>query len=169
VRHYWRSSWERLFDPIVWKRTKAFGHRYIPGIYLNDERFCGSAFTEQERNDLVRSICSDFGNTQEAAEHGMSARPYRSEHPDARFNNLLPDVWVDKPDEVFFEGVGSFISPNMQYGPVYDLKAVDRDMYTGQKGRHALCFVDGKTLSYLEDSDPKDLRVVYRLVERSFS
>jgi predicted AlkP superfamily phosphohydrolase/phosphomutase len=157
-----------IFDPVIWSATKAFGHRYISGIYLNDDRFSGPV-TNEEKTRLVEEIVSEFNAAPEAAEYGMVARPYRQRHRDSPFHHILPDVWLDIPDDIFCEGSGKFIEENPYYKPVTALAEIHKDMYSGLKGKHPLFITDAITNSLIRSSDPRDLTIVYRLVDRVFS
>ncbi len=155
----------RGFDP---KRSLAFGSKYVPGVFVNDERRFGGPVKEEDAADLTGRICEDFNQTDEAKEFEMKARPYRQEHLDRPFADFLPDVWIDRADEIFFDSREGFVEKNLSYGPIKDLNDIGRDMYTGVKRRHPLCLVDSKTAQLIRDGDTMDLRLVYRLVERIF-
>ena len=154
---------------IVWEKTKAFGNFYVNGVYLNDRRFNGPV-NDSEAKELTETICRLFNETEEAKEHHLNARPYRCQHAGARFQALLPDVWIDHPDTVFFDqGMSPFMEPNGDYGPLRSFASITRDMFTGIKGRHPICCVDPATAERQEEGDPSDLTLVYRLVDRIMS
>jgi predicted AlkP superfamily phosphohydrolase/phosphomutase len=152
--------------------SKAFGHYYISGIYINDtRRFNGPIKEGHELDTLVYQICDTFNNTSEADTFSMKAVPFRSKHCDTNFSDYLPDILIEKPDSIFFSGDGNkLIYPNPSYGPIPDdLKIVGSDMYSGIKGRHPILLMDNKTSALLRDDDPTNLTVVYKLIDRIFS
>lgn len=148
----------------------AFGARYVPGIYINDvDRFGGPVGTEEKTKALIEEIIYHFNSLGSAQEHCLKARPYRERYSDAYYSDVLPDIWIDHPDTVFFEGEGDFISANRAYRPITSFECVDRDMYTGIKGKQPLLCVDSKTASYLKKKDPMNLTVAYKVIERIMS
>lgn len=152
------------------KNTYAFGHRYVPGIYINDKkRFNGPVKTENEVQKLVYKICDAFNENSYAKKFGMNAKPYRSENVQAKFYNLLPDIWIDKPDNIFVEGRGAFIEKNMNYKKITDINNVTGDIYSGIKGRFPLFLVDRKIGADIVSNDKKDLTLAYKLIRRSFN
>ena len=147
----------------------AFGHRYVPGMYINDKkRFNGVVDTTRESEQLVREICDTFNDNSLAKERNMYAKPYRSEHTQSEYYDLLPDIWIDKPDDIFVEGQGGFFEKNAKYGDITNLNEVTGDIYTGIKGRNPFFLVDNKTYEYLRDNDKRDLTLAYKLIKRSF-
>jgi len=151
-------------------KTMAFGARYVPGIYINDvDRFGGPVGTEEETKALIEKIIYHFNSLGSAQEHCLKARPYRERYSDAYYSDVLPDIWIDHPDTIFFEGEGDFIIANRAYGPITSFECIDRDMYTGIKGKQPLLCVDSKTASYLKKKDPMDLTVAYKVIERIMS
>ena len=153
---------------VDWSQTLAFGERYVSGVYINDRnRFDGPVKYDQEAKKLIREIIEAFNDSEEAQIHNMEAKPYRMNYEGAQFYDLLPDIWIDKPDTVFFEGYGDFVRPNPNYRPIKSLKRVDRDMYSGAKGSRPLLHVDEKTAQYRESEDPNDLTLAYYLIDRA--
>jgi hypothetical protein len=155
---------------IDWQGSQAFGCHYVSGVYVNDRaRFGGPVDGAAAVASLTRRIVDEFNATDEAREREMRARPYRSEFPEARCAALLPDVWIDCPSTVFFEGRGPFVQANPRYGPIEDLRRVDRDVFTGVKGRKPV-FCGSRELSDLvEDRDPGDMTLAYRIIERAMA
>jgi hypothetical protein len=151
-------------------RTKAFGHYQIPGLYINDKRRFGGPVAEgAETLGLVEEICAAINADSQAQRYGLSARPYRSEYPHVRFADKLPDIWIDKPDELLFDHkTAGVVVPNPNYGPIRDLDSVIDDMYTGQKGRHPILLVDQELDGMFRPEDPSDLRQVHSVVSRVF-
>ncbi|MBK1706371.1 alkaline phosphatase family protein [Halochromatium glycolicum] len=150
--------------------TKAFGHYHIPGVFINDKRrFGGPVADGAETVGLVEKICAAINADSEAQRFGLSARPYRSEYPHVRFADKLPDVWIDKPDELLFDHKTSgLVVSNPNYSPMRDLDSVNEDMYTGQKGRHPILLVDHELEGLSRPEDPPDLRQIHSLVGRVF-
>ena len=155
---------------IDWDKTVAFGARYVSGIYINDwERFKGPVSDEKAADTLSQSIVDEFNATKEAKKNNLSARLYRKFHKNSKCSALLPDVWIDHPDTVFFEGHGRFVSPNKAYGPIKTLRNINRDIYTGVKGEKPIFCIDNKMSRYIKKNDTKDLTVVYKMIQRVMS
>lgn len=154
----------------AWERTKAFGVRYVPGMYINDQaRFGGPVTSESEMDALVKEIINAFNADGQARNHGLTAREYRSRYSDAEYEPFLPDIWIDHPDSVFFEQHGKFIAPNKEYGPITSLEAVDRDMFTGIKGRHPLLCVSPALAELVLEKDDRNLTLAYNLIVRGMT
>ncbi len=153
---------------IDWKNTYAFGGRYIPGIYINDkDRFGGPVADKREKEKLSNKIIDFFNRNEEAINHGLHARLYRCEFPSSRHNVLLPEIWIESPDSVFFEGHGPFIKTNEDYHRIESLNDVTRDLFTGIKGRYPLACIDRKLAHCIDFNDSADLTQVYRIIERA--
>lgn len=168
------TSMTGLTKPKIrnWDDTLAFGSRYISGIYLNDrERFGGPVDTVVRKAQLVKKIVEDFNASSEAKMHNMQARPYRELYLHEPFHALLPDIWIDKPDTVFFEcGFNApFVQPNPNYKPLKSLHSVTRDLYTGIKGRHPLLYIDKATVEHVQDEDQANLTIAYHIMERALN
>jgi len=160
---------KELYSPnIDWFRTQAFGQRYIPGIYINDRiRFGGPVDSEEEIDHLTQYIINKFNLTEIAIKNDLHARPYRREYSFARFNDLLPDVWVESPDPVFFEGDGPFFETNRDYHFIESLRDVTRDLFTGIKGRRPIACIDKKLENCIDPNDPSDLTQIYQIINRA--
>lgn len=167
LRVFAHSTLQQIHDPVLWTETKAFGHRYVPGIYLNDDRFRGPV-TNQEKSALVANIVGRFNASPEAAKYAMQARPYRERHLDSLYERILPDIWIDAPDDLFFEGSGAFVEKNPYFKPLTDLAMIHKDMYAGLKGKHPVFITDSTTESLFLEKDPRDLTLVYKLADRTF-
>jgi predicted AlkP superfamily phosphohydrolase/phosphomutase len=152
-----------------WKRSVAFGNYYVSGIYINDQkRFGGPVRKSTDIKRLVSEICEAFNSLEEVKKIGMCAVPYRSLNEDGKFSDCMPDIIFEGNDGIFFDERGdTVIRPNENYGSVpYDLTKAKDDMFTGHKGYHPICLLTKNTAAYLEDSDKRDLTLVYKLVER---
>lgn len=148
------------------QKSTAFGGLFIPGIYLNDERYYGIVKTS-DKERLIEQIIASFNSSPEAKNIGMQARHYRSLHPHAHAAHYLPDIWIDKPDTVQFKYVGAFLANNPTYGCIDSLKGLSFDNVAGTKGRHPLIYLHGVTeLPEASNMIHPDLTVVYRLIER---
>ena len=148
-------------------QTKAFGHRYVPGIYLNDDRFPTPSVREDEYEDLVQRICTLWNNTTEAKQHQLRAVPYRMNYPEARYQALLPDIWIEHPDTYFFDtSAEDTVVPNNRWGAVNDLAQVSSDIHTGIKGSGPLCLLSSCLLPYVEDVEARDLTFIHTLLSR---
>lgn len=144
----------------------AFSIRYVPGIYINDhKRFAGPVRPDQIES-LIPEIIKQFNDNKETRQNGLSAMPYRGKYKQSRCDALLPDIWIDHPDTYFFEQHGKFIEPNKNFRPIESLEHVDRDMFTGIKGRYPLLCVDSFLANFVKDKDPKDLTLAYKLIVR---
>lgn len=151
---------------ISWNTTVAFGARYIPGIYINDvDRFDG-CISSNEINCRVDRIVNAFNSDIQAISMKLRATPFRKHFANHPLNDLLPDIWIDHPDHVFFEQEGEFIEKNPHYGPVPDLTNISQDMHSGIKGRHPLFILDKKLAELIHDEDILDLTIIYKIVER---
>ncbi|MEQ8755508.1 MAG: alkaline phosphatase family protein [Coleofasciculus sp. G1-WW12-02] len=154
---------------IDWSQTRAFGARYVSGVYINDrERFAGTV-CKSEVDQVTQQIIEAFNATEAATKHGLYARPYRQNYRSAKFADLLPDIWIDNPDSIFFEEKGQFVEENKDYKPIESLSQVTRDQYTGAKGRHPLLCINPELYRYVEDGDPWDLTLVYKIIERAMA
>lgn len=144
--------------------SKAFAHRYIPGIYVNDSRFGSPVVNSTEVSDLVDQLVDLINNKADDYEIDFFARPYRCEHQNVSKSNILPDIWIDTPDTVFFEDDGKFIQENEWYGPAEPLRQIERDMHAGTKGSEPILFAPIDNLS--EQQKTGDLRTVYNIVDQ---
>ena len=151
-------------------KSKAFGHWYLSGIFVNDQRRFGGPVAESQTKEITESICLDFNNTDEAKKYGMEARPYRSLFPDAKYNDSLPDVKIHCSDEIFFSRFpGEFFRPNPDYQPLRSISHVRGGMHSGQKGRHPLFCCNNGLKDIIREDDPRDLTLVYKVTKRLFS
>lgn len=159
---------ETAFPPaeaIDFTRTIAFAHFYSPGIYLNDERFGGSPMDSPKRDKLTATIISNFNEDKTANQHGFSARIYRDEHRNAGAKEMLPEIWIDTPEEYFPEQKGKFVQPNPYRRSWTDLRYLDRDIATGKKSANALCNFE---CTFVPDDHASDLTAAYRIILRHF-
>ena len=149
---------------VNWEKTMAFGHRYVPGIYINDDRFSGPV-DDNSYDEIVDQIVAEFNESDEADEYNMVASRYRSKHLETKQSDLLPDIWIDKPDTMFFEGEGEFVQRNSSYRSLadQDLDQVQTNMHTGKKGSKPLLSYDFEEPSFVSDSS-SDLTLAYDLI-----
>lgn len=160
-------------SPIDLSSSKAFGIRYVSGIYINDSRF-GGVVADGAVGVLIDSICKRFNAAPEAKMHGLAAIPYRRNYFERPFQHLLPDVWIEHPDTMFFEfGIGSqqrsdgrLVQENPVYGPIVDLAEVVRDQWTGIKGRYPLLAASNNLPEKIFEGLAGDLTAVYQLTVR---
>lgn len=156
-------------------KTLAFSMRYVPGIYIKDERFGGSVLEVDEKNKLINDIIEAFNKLDQSKKFGLSARKYRCQYTDAKFNKSLPDIWIDHPDSMFFEfgvgqsrmGTGEFIQENKAYTQTVDCSVASRDQWTGIKGRYPILFAPKKMLNV--NGEYKDLTAAYKIVTQFFN
>ena len=161
LKEFYRCTTRKL--PFVTKRQvkpsqmTAFGHWYFTGIFVNDSQRFGGPVAPIEINQYVDRICEDFNSTQEAKQYDMTAKPYRSLHPNSKYNAHLPDVKIHCSDEIFFSKFhGPFVRENPDYCPLPSIANVRGGMHSGQKGRHPLFCCDSKTATLIEEKDPTD-------------
>lgn len=156
-----------LVDGVDWSRTRAFGHDYIDGIYVNDSRFKGPV-KDGDVTELVSSIAGAFNSHPVAKDYGLYLEPYRSKHSQARFKDHLPDLILNKTDELHIVNRGAFIYHNPNYGPIPEIKEIRDDMFTGQKGRDPIFLMNTNLAKLVNEGDPNNLTLAYKLTERVF-
>ncbi len=147
------------------KATKAFSQSNIHGVYVNDIRRFGGPIKEgNDLDELVDQIVTFLNSNEEFKAAGMKASPYRRNYPDAFYADFLPDVWVDFPDDVFFDSQEpTFIVPNKQFAPILDLRDVPTDVNSGQKGKNPLFAMSPGLKESFDQLDATDLTAVYDL------
>lgn len=159
----------QLAKKIDFSRATAFGHWYLTGIFINDQKRFGGPVSPSEVAPLVTKICDDFNATEEAKQFEMEARPYRAENPDSKYGDHLADVKIHCSDEIFFSKFpGPFVRPNPDYKPMESIENIKGGMHSGQKGRHPLFCCCSQTAKLIKDDDPLDLTLVYKLTQRVF-
>ncbi len=157
-----------ILKEILKTKTKLFGARYLPGIYLNDERF-GGVVPNADAQELKHRVVEAFNTDERCKKSGLHARRYRENYLCAGYERLLPDIWIDSPDTAFFVQQGDFLTANPALDkPIESLWQVNRDMYTGIKGSRPLARCD-IGLSGFRGGLPEDLTAVYHLVKKVFS
>jgi predicted AlkP superfamily phosphohydrolase/phosphomutase len=156
-------------------KTKAFGTFYdtgnFAGIFVNDsERFSGAVKTEQEINTLVDKICDSFNSDKQNQDYKLNAQPYKRNFKGAKFSHLMPDIKINKPDTIYFSSRRwEYITKNPYMAPIDEPILGKKYPYTGAKGSDPL-FVYSEALDkYIESTDPNDLRLAYRMIDRFFS
>ena len=159
----WPSSGQ-----IDWSETRVFGHWYYNGIYVNDEQRFGGPVSVRDIAPLVDDVCASLNASAEFSKYGFHATPHRRIYESAKYNTLLPDIWIDAPDEYFFyNGWNRFVTENPWYGEIRGLRDLPSSMYTGTKGRHPILCIDPQTDALVLDQDERDLTLVYKLVNRT--
>ena len=167
VRESVPSQMVNLAHDTDWAKSKAFGHNYISGIYVNDERFKGPV-ASSEVDSLVDEICQKFNDEEFSKEYSVTAKPYRREFAGTKYVDHLPDVILEKPDEMHIVGHGETIRNNPNYGPIPALSEVKEDMFTGQKGRKPVFMISPGLDQFVQQDDRKDLTLVYKIAERLY-
>jgi len=153
-----------------WEQTKAFGMTYVPGIYINDKnRFGGIVASGKEQQDLIKDLVAAFNKDFENQQHNLKARPYRQEYKTAKFESLLPDIWIDHDDTYNFTQQGQYITQNVAYGTITTLEGIDRDVYTGTKGSKPLLCVSPYLADKVKGGDERDLTLAYKLIVRGMA
>jgi predicted AlkP superfamily phosphohydrolase/phosphomutase len=155
---------------VDWAKSTAFGSRYVPGVYINDaSRFGGPIVNENDRRRIIHEIIKKFNASEEARSLGLSASVYRDKFESATYNQMLPDIWIDKPDTVFFESGDRFVQPNPDYGRLDDLSVANRDQFTGIKGRFPILSVSQNLANKVEKDDERNLTLAYEILVRHLS
>jgi predicted AlkP superfamily phosphohydrolase/phosphomutase len=157
------------------RNTLAFGTFYdsgnFAGIFVNDyQRFGGPVTGAEQEKIIVDKICKDFNTDPISIKYGLEARPYREVYEGAQFQNLMPDIKIHKPDSIYFSSrKWEFVTKNPNLKPLSESLEGIRYPHAGAKGSDPL-FVYSKDLEQLvEDNDPRDLRLTYRIITRFFS
>ncbi|RTQ97317.1 alkaline phosphatase family protein [Halomonas nitroreducens] len=136
-------------SPIDFSRSKAFGMRGSPVIYINDERFFGVVSGNECKNELIQEVISEFNKDQEANNHGLKAMRFSERFSEGvKSFELSPDIWIEKPDNYLFDygvgnsnaGIDNLVNENHPYYKAIDFKAIDRGQWTGIKGRSAMIY-----------------------------
>lgn len=153
--------------PLKRDKTKAFTGRYISGMYVNDVKRFRGPVKDDEIDSIVNKIVEAFNAYPKAQKHELKARPYRRNFKGSFKYDLLPDIWVDRPDSLFFEANGEFVEENHEYGPLGEsLEHVTRDQYTGTKGRHPLFICSPGLSEQVQEKDERNLTLAYKVIER---
>ena len=156
-------------------KTKAFGTFYdtgnFAGIFINDvQRFGGPVKTEEEVDSLVDQICNAFNSEQQNQDYELCAEPYKRNFRGAKFANLMPDIKICKPDTIYFSSRRwEYIVPNPYLKPIDEPILDKKYPYTGAKGSDPLFVYSASLDDCIEDSDPNDLRLAYKMIDRFFS
>lgn len=152
------------FDP---RKTLAFGHTYMNGVYINDsKRFNGPVSGQHEIDRLVNEIVQIINKDERSKPLNFKALPYRRNYVNSFFYDHLPDIQILHNGECFFKTGDEFVSRNQKYAPITkDLSKIRGDMNSGQKSPHPLFIVDGATASQISDIETDDLRLVYETID----
>ena len=154
---------------IDFTRTRVFGFWYSNGLYINDyDRFKGPVKSEGYE-ELVNEVCDTINSYPECVLNNIKATPLRASQRDAKFQENIPDIWIDAPDTFFFRNVGKeFIQKNKWYKPMKkrDLKTAPTSMFTGIKGKKPLCLISPGLEQFVTVEDALDLSVVYNITKR---
>lgn len=154
-------------------KTKAFGSFYdtgnFAGIFINDNRFGGPVKSQVEANRLVDEICQQFNQSTAAKKYELFAKPYRRTFKGAKYQHLMADIQIEKPDTVYFSGRHwHFMRENPNLKPMTEDLSGIRYPYTGLKGRAPLFVYSPNLENYISKNDPNDLRTAYRMICRYF-
>lgn len=162
------------FTPFDKRRTAAFGTFFesgnFAGIYINDAvRFGGPINGEVQVRKLTTEIIKRFNDTPQAATYGLRAEEFRQKYAGHRYEHVMPDIRIIKPDHCYFTcRKPEFSMDNPNYGPVpMDIRGL-RYPHTGVKSSQPLFLLDPTAATMIRDDDPTDLRTVYRVIERLF-
>jgi predicted AlkP superfamily phosphohydrolase/phosphomutase len=156
------------------KKTKAFGTFYdtgnFAGVFINDkERFGGPVETRKEIGRLTDEICDRLNKAESARKYGLHAFPYRRSYGKSKYQKLMPDIKIDKPDTIYFSGRrDSLIQSNPNLVPLANDLTGIKYPHTGLKGSDPLFVYSPDLEKFIADSDPNDLRLAYRMICRYF-
>lgn len=174
LKPYFDSANTRSYFPsksIDFSKTLAFSHFYVPGVFLYDERFGGSEITSEESKRIIEELCSKFNEHDVSKRFNLEAQPYRSKYINEKAAELLPDIWVNHPENCFPEQRGEAVQKNPYDRTWLDLHNLDRDIASGKKGSHALCVFEKEFIgdtSFEGDNVNVDLTVAYQLIMNHF-
>lgn len=155
--------------PVDFTASKCFAHRYVPGVYVNDERFGGKQYIEKERSELVESIVAKINATPELKQREVVAAPFRELHCDSAFQHLLPDVWVNLPSNVFPEASGPLTNKNPLFRPWFNLSQLNRDIASGKKDPRAMCSFPKEIVEKANFAEsPSNLTAAYHCMLAAF-
>lgn len=157
------------FLKINRKETSIFGVGYYNGLYINDQDRFGGPVQEKEIEKMVDEVCITFNKSIEAKKYNMYARPYRRYYSEAKFNRLLPDIWVDAPNDFFFFGLNkNFIDKNPWFDKIKNIHHIPNDMFTGTKGKNPICIMNEGLAKFINKDDEKNLTLIYKITKRYF-
>lgn len=126
---------------INYSKSLAFGFRYIPGIYLNDERFDGLCLDNAKFCELI----IDAVNTDEKfSQLGIKARINPERKANTKYSALVPDIWLDLPLGVFPEQIMDsemYIIDCPTYNYEADFSKIKSDFHAGVKSPFAILSV----------------------------
>ncbi|WP_338518267.1 hypothetical protein [Alteromonas gracilis] len=155
--------------------TKAFGTFYdtgnFAGIFINDEaRFGGAINSENEINELVDKICQEFNSDETNIKYQISAEPYKRNFLNTKFCELMPDIKLQKPDNIYFSSRRwEYLIENPYMKPIDEPIEGKKYPFTGAKGSDPLFVYSTELDKFIHSEDPNDLRMTYRLIKRYFS
>lgn len=156
------------------KRTKAFGTFYdtgnFAGIFINDKlRFGGPVQSESDVYALVEKICNEFNSDPVSRSYSLEAKPYRQLFNGESFQQLMPDIKIHKPDTIYFSSrKWSFIVENTNLNKLNEDISGIRYPHSGAKGSDPLFVYSNGLEKFINQDDPNDLRLLYRMVLRFF-
>lgn len=159
---------KNTFSEYDWSKSLAFGHTYIPGIFVNDsKRFNGPVNTE-DLEHLVNDICNTFNNIPKKERLSMTAVPYRSKRTNGKFSDWLPDIKLEGSEGIFFHSdLKNLVEPNRFYGEIpKELSEVKYNPFTGDKGPNPILVSSKESIEYINKDDPHDLTLVYKIAEK---
>lgn len=148
---------------VNWEESLAFSFRYIPGFYINDQERFGGPVNQNDIGEIIEMLINKFNQSSLANRHDLHAREYKLNYENAGCAELLPDVWIDHPDTVFFEAHGPASRPNERYGEIKDISSIDQDMYTGIKGENPILCLDTQVDVNFDDTS-EDLTLAYEII-----
>lgn len=154
---------------IDFTKTKAFGFWYSNGLYINDSKRFGGEVTYNEYEKLVKEVCSRINKYPMCKQNNISAVPLRNKFINEKFEENIPDIWINAPDIYFFRNIGkNFIQKNDWYRPITkgSFASAPSSMFTGIKGKNPLCILSKGLKKYVLEDDDMDLSIIYFLTNR---
>lgn len=163
-----KPEFKNTFSEYDWNSSVAFGHTYIPGIFINDKKRFNGPVKVEDINKVVDQICSVFNNIPKDERMAMTAIPYRSQQNKGKFWEFLPDIKFQGSEGIFFhEKITQLIFENPNYGPIpKQLSKVTHAAFSGDKGANPVCVMTKKTKEYISEKQKKDLTLIYKLVNK---
>ncbi len=147
-------------------RSLAFGSRYVPGVYLLDERFGAEAIPPDRREALVSHISAQINADPELSAIGVRAEAAAKAANPPRARRLLPEVRIEAPEGVFFVEEGPLVAAQDVSREVPEVLSQSGSLYSGVKGRAAYFGMSDPIASDQAETSPEapaDLRLAHEL------
>jgi hypothetical protein len=153
-----RMSTYCVFDP---EKSIAFSLRYIPGIYLNDERFY--SVTPSDKRGLVESIVDVVNSSSECNSINIRASAWSGEDK----LPISPDIYIESNMSIFFSNSGPLLL-NVKTDSNYLerlLRTRIHDQILGNKSSKALLSYSGE---FKNNTSCNDLSLSYKIIKNIY-